>query len=136
MTVATAAKITYTSANVDMEFFHRSFDDALQTVKSAAGQRYPLVIGGVDVPTASEPLIDVSPIDTSLVLGTFSSATADHIDRAVSAARGAQRGWARLPWEERVATLRRAAALIRERKFELAALMSVEVGKSRFESMG
>src|SRR5207237_3519619 len=30
----------------------------------------------------------------------------------------------------------RAAELIRERKFELAAVMSVEVGKSRLESMG
>jgi 1-pyrroline-5-carboxylate dehydrogenase len=35
-----------------------------------------------------------------------------------------------------VALLRRAAALIRERKYELAALMSLEVGKSRLESMG
>ena len=32
--------------------------------------------------------------------------------------------------------LRRAAALIRERKYELAALMSLEVGKSRLEAMG
>ncbi|HEV2670059.1 MAG TPA: aldehyde dehydrogenase family protein, partial [Gemmatimonadales bacterium] len=39
-------------------------------------------------------------------------------------------------WRERIATLRRAAALIRERKFELAAIMSLEVGKSRLESMG
>ena len=32
--------------------------------------------------------------------------------------------------------LRRAAELIRERKYELAALMSLEVGKSRLEAMG
>src|SRR2546426_10320776 len=55
---------------------------------------------------------------------------------AVRAAHAAQRGWARRPWPERVATLRRAAALIRERKFHLAALMSLEVGKSRLEAMG
>ena len=42
---------------------------------------------------------------------------------------------ARTP-EERIAPLRRAAALIRERKFDLAAIMSVEVGKSRLEAMG
>jgi 1-pyrroline-5-carboxylate dehydrogenase len=35
-----------------------------------------------------------------------------------------------------VSLLRRAAVLIRERKYELAALMSLEVGKSRLESMG
>ena len=58
------------------------------------------------------------------------------VDRAVAAARAAQRGWARRPWRERLEILRRAAALIRERKYELAALMSLEVGKSRLEAMG
>ncbi len=58
------------------------------------------------------------------------------MDRAVSSAREAQRGWARLPWRDRLATLRRAAALIRDRKYELAAIMSLEVGKSRLEAMG
>src|SRR2546425_5831362 len=31
---------------------------------------------------------------------------------------------------------RKAASVIRERKFELAAIMALEVGKSRLESMG
>jgi 1-pyrroline-5-carboxylate dehydrogenase len=35
-----------------------------------------------------------------------------------------------------VGILRRAAAIIRERKFELAAVMALEVGKNRLESMG
>src|SRR5256884_1027830 len=47
-----------------------------------------------------------------------------------------QRDWARRPWRDRLAILRRAASLIRERKFELAAIMALEVGKSRLESMG
>jgi 1-pyrroline-5-carboxylate dehydrogenase len=58
------------------------------------------------------------------------------VDEAVRAARAAQPGWARLPWRERLATLRRAAGLIRERKYELAAIMALEVGKSRLEAMG
>jgi 1-pyrroline-5-carboxylate dehydrogenase len=70
------------------------------------------------------------------VLGRFAVATAAQVDRAVAAARAAQPAWARRDWRERVGTLRRAAALIRERKFELAAIMSLEVGKSRLESMG
>ncbi|HKK08086.1 MAG TPA: aldehyde dehydrogenase family protein, partial [Gemmatimonadota bacterium] len=44
--------------------------------------------------------------------------------------------WGGRPWEERVEILRRAASLIRERKHRLAATMSLEVGKSRLESMG
>ncbi len=83
-----------------------------------------------------EPLVDRSPIDTDLVLGRFAVAGPADVDRAVVAAHEAQRGWARLPWRERLAILRRAAALIRERKYELAAIMSLEVGKSRLEAMG
>ena len=74
--------------------------------------------------------------DTRLVLGRFSAATAAHVAEAVKAAKMGQATWGRRDWRERVAILRRAAALIRERKFELAAIMSLEVGKSRLESMG
>ena len=54
----------------------------------------------------------------------------------MASCRQAQRDWARRPWRERTGILRRAAACIRERKYELAALMSLEVGKSRLEAMG
>jgi 1-pyrroline-5-carboxylate dehydrogenase len=88
------------------------------------------------VVTSNEPLIDHSPIDTSVVLGRFHAADRSQVDAAVRSARRAQPAWARLPWRERVRILRNAAALIRERKYELAALMSLEVGKSRLEAMG
>ncbi|HET9385695.1 MAG TPA: aldehyde dehydrogenase family protein [Gemmatimonadales bacterium] len=130
------SKITYTSANVDWDAFHQEFDDALARVRSQLGRGYPLYIAGVAVESGETPIEDTSPIDTRLVLGMFAAATAKHVDHAVKAARAAQGAWARRHWRERVALLRRAAALIRERKFELAAIMSLEVGKSRLESMG
>ena len=130
------AKITYTSASGDLEEFHHHFSAAITGVKQQAGRLYPFYIDGQPVATRSEPLVDQSPVDTSLVLGRFAAAAATHVDAAVAAAQRAQRGWARRPWTERVSLLRRAAALIRERKYELAALMSLEVGKSRLESMG
>ncbi|HEV8510007.1 MAG TPA: aldehyde dehydrogenase family protein [Gemmatimonadales bacterium] len=129
-------KITYTSANVDWELFHRQFDEALARVRSQLGRDYPLFIGGAAVVSTANPIVDTSPIDTRVVLGNFATATAAHVDRAVAAARAAQPAWSRRDWRERVAILRRAAALIRERKFDLAAVMSLEVGKSRLESMG
>jgi len=130
------AKITYTSASGDLEEFHHRFATALAGIKQQAGRLHPFYIDGQQVETRSEPLVDRSPVDTSLVLGRFAAAAATHVDAAVAAARRAQRSWARRPWGERVSLLRRAAALIRERKYELAALMSLEVGKSRLESMG
>jgi 1-pyrroline-5-carboxylate dehydrogenase len=130
------SKITYTSADVDLEAFHREFDAALARVRAAAGRDHPNIIGGEEVDAPGPKLVDITPIDTSVVLGRFAAAGRPVVDRAVAAARAAQPAWARRPWPERVAVLRRAAALIRERKFELAALMSLEVGKSRLESMG
>jgi 1-pyrroline-5-carboxylate dehydrogenase len=134
--MTTATKITYTSTSGDLEEFHHRFDTALARVRQESGRLHPFYIGGKPVETAEEPLVDRSPIDTSFVLGRFAAATAAHVDAAVHAARRAQAGWAGLPWQERVARLRQAAAIIRERKYELAALMSLEVGKSRLESMG
>jgi len=138
MTAAAPAqfKITYTSADVDWELFHRQFDGALERIRAQAGRDHPLFINGDAATSPEEQIVDVSPADTGVVLGRFAAARPEHVARAVAAARAAQQGWARLPWPERVAILRRAAALIRERKFELAALMSLEVGKSRLESMG
>ncbi len=137
MTAATQPqKITYTSTNVDLDAFHQSFDAAVTRVRGMAGKHYPLYIGGRAISSNAERLTDTSPIDNSLVLGTFDTARAAEVDLAVAAARGAQRAWERLGWSARVAQLRRAASLIRERKFELAAVMALEVGKSRLESMG
>jgi 1-pyrroline-5-carboxylate dehydrogenase len=134
--MTTATKITYTSATGDLDEFHRRFDGALARVRAAAGARHPCLIAGEPVETGAEPLVDRSPIDTQVVLGRFAAAGPAEVDRAVAAARQAQPSWARLPWRDRVATLRRAATLIRERKYDLAALMSLEVGKSRLEAMG
>jgi len=135
-TAPAQAKITYTSANVDWEAFHRQFDEALARVRSQLGREYPLYIGGQAVVSRAAPIVDTSPIDTSVVLGNFATAIATHVNHAVIAAKAAQAPWGRRDWRERVAILRRAAALIRERKFELAAVMSLEVGKSRLEAMG
>jgi 1-pyrroline-5-carboxylate dehydrogenase len=135
-TASAPSKVTYTSANVDWELFHRQFDEALRRVTAALGRDYPLYLGGEAVPGSGAPIVDTSPIDTSLVLGRFAAATAPEVERAVVAARQAQRAWAQREWRDRVATLRRAAGVIRQRKFALAALMSLEVGKSRLESMG
>src|SRR3989441_6715052 len=129
-------KITYTSANVDWDLFDRQFDEALDRVRAQFGREYPLYIGGEAVTSSAKPIVDTSPIDTRIVLGNFATATAAHVNQAVMAARAAQAAWGRRDWRERVAILRRAAELIRERKFELAAVIGVEVGKSRLESMG
>jgi 1-pyrroline-5-carboxylate dehydrogenase len=134
--MTTAMKITYTSATGDLDDFHRRFDAALEKVRAAAGATFPNMIGGEPIASAGDPLDDRSPIDTSLLLGRFAAGGPADVDHAVRIAKEAQRVWARRPWRERVGIMRRAAELIRERKYDLAALMALEVGKSRLEAMG
>ena len=136
MTAPQDMKITYTSSTADMTEFHRFFDDALVAIEAASGQTHPLFIGGEPVYSEDAVIEDVSPIDTQRVLGYFQSAEPEHVDMAVESARSAARGWRSMPWQRRVEILREAANGIRRRKFELGALMSLEVGKNRMESMG
>ena len=130
------SKITYTSANADMSEFHRRFDEALSTIKKQYGSEHPLWINYKAVKSTLPPLVDTSPIDTSIVLGKFASATPEQVTEAIKAAKAAQKAWGRMSWQDRLKIMRKAASLIRERKYEIAAVMSVEVGKSRMEAMG
>jgi len=136
MTAQSAFKITYTTAGADMDRFHRDFDLALADVRGRLGRSYLLRIDGKQVKGGEPPFTGRSPIDTSIVLGEFQAAGAADVQRAIQVARAAQKAWAKTPWPDRLTIMRRAAALVRERKFELAAIMSLEVGKSRMESMG
>ena len=135
-TAAPPSKVTYTSANVDWERFHHDFDAALGRLRAQLGRDHPFYIAGEAIATRAAPLIDTTPADTRVVLGRFAVAPPAYVHQAVGAAQAAQPAWAHTPWRARVTTLRAAARLGRERKFELAALMSLEVGKSRLEAMG
>src|SRR5439155_25761907 len=97
-TIPTTSKITYTTANVDWDAFHRQFDDALARIRAQLGRDYPLYIGRQAVPSGGPPIVDDSPIDTGVMLGRSATATPEQGGRAVTAARGAPRGWAPRPW--------------------------------------
>jgi len=117
------------------EELHTQFDAALNKVKAKLGKEYAMLINNQDV-FADEKFEDRSPINTDWVLAVMQKGNEKHAAEALSAAREAFPGWSRTPWQERVRLLRKAAALIEERLFELSAVMSLEVGKNRMESLG
>lgn len=133
---SSTSKVTYSSASVDMTDFHRRFDAALADVRGRLGREYPLYIDGQPVTSPLPPIVDLAPADTSVVLGKFASASGALVEQAISGAKAAQKAWGKRPYRERTAVLRRAAEIIRERKYEISAVMSLEVGKSRMEAMG
>lgn len=86
-------------------------------------------IDGVDSePEGGEHFEDVNPA-TGEVLRDVVSATPGAIDDAVESARRAQKRWAATPAAERGRVLNRIAALLRERKLELARLEVLDTGK-------
>ena len=76
------------------------------------------------------------PIDGRVVLGRFPVGEAADVDRAVTAASRAFDTWRRTPVAERLAIVRRVAALIEERVYTIGAAVALEVGKNRMESLG
>ncbi|HEX7077542.1 MAG TPA: L-glutamate gamma-semialdehyde dehydrogenase [Candidatus Eisenbacteria bacterium] len=108
---------------------------ALECVRSKFGKSYPLVIGGERIET-KETSKSLNPADPSQVVGAFSMAAAEHVDRAVRAADEAFASWQWIPAEERANVLLRAAGIMRRRRHEISATMVYEVGKSWPEADG
>jgi aldehyde dehydrogenase (NAD+) len=77
-----------------------------------------------------------NPARSAEVIGTFDTATAGDVDRAVAAASDAQRRWARVPAPGRADVIARAGAVLASRKAELAQLVAREAGKVLVEAAG
>jgi 1-pyrroline-5-carboxylate dehydrogenase len=71
----------------------------------------PLVIGGERV-ESGETFEAVMPHRREHVLADVEKGNAEHVERAVAAAREAHGAWSRMPWHDRVAIFLRAAELL------------------------
>jgi 1-pyrroline-5-carboxylate dehydrogenase len=134
---ATQPKVTYATLSAGQTpEFNRAYDEAADRVAKSLGKTHPNLIGGKEVP-ARETFADTNPADTRQVLGRFASGTKDDARAAIAAARRAYETiWRDLPWKERVAFIRKAASRIEAHRFDISALLSMEVGKNRLEAMG
>jgi 1-pyrroline-5-carboxylate dehydrogenase len=128
-------KVTYVTLASNEEA-NAAFEDAARVVNSELGETHPNFIDGLPVGYGRPTFDDVSPTDPALVIGRFPRAGAGDVARAVDGAKAAFSAWSGRPWRERVAILRAAAEAISARRAELAALMTIEVGKNRLEAMG
>ncbi len=113
------------------ELFRAALDDVVRQL----GRSYPLVLGGEEVARA-ETFASHDPGDRGRVIGWFPKATAEDSSRAIAIARGAQAAWSGTAAEQRAAVLVRAAAILRRRKFTLAAWEVFECGKPWREADG
>jgi lactaldehyde dehydrogenase/glycolaldehyde dehydrogenase len=103
-------------------------------VTTVLGREPAMYMGGSWV-TAGETRPVINPADES-VLAAVPEADAGHAERALEAARRAQREWGRKSGRERGTVLRAIAGGIRARQEELARLVVAEQGKTITEARG
>ncbi|TMB95400.1 MAG: aldehyde dehydrogenase family protein, partial [Chloroflexi bacterium] len=121
------------------QFFHpavrAAMRDALGRVRNGFGRRYPLLIGEEEI--LDRRLAEVAyPEAPSEIIGRVAQGRRDDAEAAVAIAGAAFPAWRDLPPTERGMVLRRAAAIMEERRFDLAAIMVFESAKPWHEADG
>ncbi len=130
-----AFRVTYATLSADNEELHAAFDRGVDTARAMLGKRHANVIDGAAVDHSTH-YSTVSPTDRADAIGTFATATPADVADAVAAARRGAAAWAATPWATRCDILDRGADIISERRNELSALLTMEVGKNRLEALG
>ncbi|MFC1724357.1 L-glutamate gamma-semialdehyde dehydrogenase [candidate division KSB1 bacterium] len=110
-------------------------EDAIKKVESELGKTYPLIIGGKRIIT-KDKFNSINPSNKDEVIGEFSKADKDAAEKAIKTAYKTFDEWKNVPADIRSRYLFKAASIMRDRKFELAATMILEEGKSWVEADG
>jgi 1-pyrroline-5-carboxylate dehydrogenase len=128
-------RLTYSTMFNPPAELHERFEAAMTRVRSQLVRVHANFIDGADRPAKVTQELH-SPINRNDVLGRFPEATVDEASLAMAAAQTAFPLWSRTSVAERNRILRRAAELIEERVYDIAAAVALEVGKNRMEALG
>src|SRR5688572_15047616 len=124
---------TFLDANQEYRF-HKLYDNAINQVSSEFGKTYPILIDGKRIST-SQTMIRSSPTDRRLTLGYIVKGNSAHAKKAIQAASIAFEKWSMMDYRKRVKLFRKIGAIMKRRKLELAAWLTFENGKNRYESI-
>ncbi len=138
--MATAEQVVHVSEFTNEPFIdftkaenRTRMQEALKKVKGEFGREYPMWLNGKKVTTA-EKRTSTNPSHPLEIIGVFQNATTDMARQAVEDAHKYFDTWKRVSPQERAKCLFRAAQIVRERKYELNALVCYEVGKTWVEA--
>ena len=130
-----AFKITYSVTPENMAELDREFEAAVERTRKQLGKTYPALVGYGSV--SSDAIIENrSPADTRVLLSRHGKTPPERVEEMMLLAHRQQKEWRCRPYPERCRLLRQVADLLRERQFDLAAVMTLEVGKNRLEALG
>jgi 1-pyrroline-5-carboxylate dehydrogenase len=131
----TRFRITYATMSADNEELHAAYEKGVETAKSWLGQTHKFYVNGEAREGAGYDE-ERSPIDRDILIGRFARATRRDAREAIAAAKASFPEWSGTPWQDRVKIMRQVADSISDHVYDLAALMAIEVGKSRLEALG
>ncbi|MEX1141612.1 MAG: aldehyde dehydrogenase family protein [Thermoleophilaceae bacterium] len=118
----------------DMSDLDDAFEAALGEARATGFEPCPHLVGGEPV-RDGDVIEREDPSRCDATAGASFAADRATVDRAVRSARAAAPQWAALSMQERAGLLEPAVGAVEERRFELAALASLETGKSRSEAL-
>lgn len=104
------------------------YKQGLELVKSYLGNTYPLIINGERV-FSKKTMDSVNPANHKEVVGTIHQASLEEAEHAIQVALKRFESWKHVDPLVRADVLFKAAAIIRRRKFEFSALLTIEAGK-------
>lgn len=128
----------FTSFMAELKFTEPIADDkedaaflkAIDVVLSTGKRDYPNFVGGLKV--ASGMIVDVhSPIDQTIIFGSFQEPDDGLADRAVEVAKGTYGAWNRKVIEDKVAIFQKVLAGVRQQRFRLAAMAALSAGLTK-----
>ena len=122
------------STNSTQEF-HEKFDEAVEEAKKILGEKFPVIINGKEIYSDDNFSVQ-SPSDTRIQIARFPKAMVSDTRCAISSAKNAFEEWSNFSFQKRIKIFRECADYFSSKKFFLAAIMTFENGKNRYEALG
>ena len=108
---------------------------AIASVRKRFGKTYEMIIGGKKVRSKGR-IISYNPSNKDEIVAKFYKGTKETANRAVETANKKFDEWKFVPAEKRASYLFKAAAIARQKRFEINAWMICETGKNYAEADG
>jgi aldehyde dehydrogenase (NAD+)/1-pyrroline-5-carboxylate dehydrogenase len=112
----------------------RKFEASLNSILHMDKKDYPAYVGGLKVASGHEFPV-ASPVDNSIIFGTFQEPEEGLTDRAVIVAKEAFAEWSAKDPSERMAIFDQALENIIRQKYRIAALVTLSSGMTRDEAL-
>lgn len=101
---------------------------AIAHVEAMLGQEHALLMNGEQITTVQK-FKSLDPSNAARTVGIFQKADRALAERAVEVAASTFETWRWVPTRERAAVLLKTASLLRQRRFQLNAILMIEAGK-------